>query len=106
MAIVHWVTHDGQRFEEDVADGTNLMDAAVFAGVPNINGDCGGNLSCATCHVIVDDAWADKVQAPGANECTMLDSALPTERQAHSRLSCQLIANASLDGMVLHVPQL
>ena len=104
MPTIHWITHDGQRFEEDVAEDTSLMDAAVFAGVPGIEGDCGGNLSCATCHVVVDDAWAERVGQPESNEDTMLEAALQVPRQTHSRLSCQIKATAALDGLVLHVP--
>lgn len=104
MPTIHWITHDGQRFSEDVAEGTHLMDAAVFAGVPGIEGDCGGNLSCATCHVVVDDACTACTGQPQPNEDTMLDVALQVPRQANSRLSCQIQVNAAMDGLVLHVP--
>ena len=45
--------------------GATLMRAAVGAGVAEIAADCGGCLNCATCHVIVDGAWAGRfVVAP------------------------------------------
>jgi 2Fe-2S ferredoxin len=103
VPIVHWNLPDGRRISEDVADGVSLMDAAQFAGVPGIDGECGGNLSCATCHVVVDDAWAGRCGPVGEVESVMLD-AVTSPRQPHSRLSCQLRSCAALDGVVLHVP--
>lgn len=100
---VTWVLSDGRRIVADVAQGSNLMLAAVFEGVPGIDGDCGGCLSCATCHVLVDEAWAARVGPAGVDENAMLDST-SAPRQPCSRLSCQIIAGASLDGLVLHVP--
>jgi 2Fe-2S ferredoxin len=100
---VTWVLADGRRFSADVAEGDSLMLAATFEGVPGIDGDCGGCLSCATCHVVVDEAWAAHVGPPGKDEAMMLD-ATAAARQAHSRLSCQIVAQPGLDGLVLHVP--
>jgi ferredoxin, 2Fe-2S len=103
MAKVTWVLSDGTTLTDDVSDGTSLMDAARLNDVPNILGDCGGTLSCATCHVYVDGAWQAKCGTPSADEAVMLDI-VSAPRQATSRLSCQLVASAALDGIVLHVP--
>lgn len=100
---VTWALPDGRRIEAEVALGASLMLAAQFEGVPGIDGDCGGVMSCATCHVVVDAAWAAQVGAAGAEEAAMLQSAAAPPR-AGSRLSCQLSAESSLDGLVLHVP--
>lgn len=103
MARITWQTHDGRRWQCDVNDGDNLMLAATFENVPGIDGDCGGCLSCATCHVVVDEAWAERVGPPGADESMMLDTTA-SARQPCSRLSCQIISRPELDGLVLHVP--
>jgi 2Fe-2S ferredoxin len=103
MPLIHWTLSDGSHISDDVAEGTHLMDAAQFAGVPGIAGECGGCMSCATCHVVVDAAWADQVGPAGAEERMLLEAA-PSPAQAHSRLSCQIVASASLEGLVLYVP--
>lgn len=103
MPQVHWILANGQRVSDDVNDGTNLMDAALMNSVAGIDGDCGGCLSCATCHIFVDKAWLDACPEMGVVENTMLD-AVTFPRQSGSRLSCQLIASSSLDGIVLQVP--
>jgi ferredoxin, 2Fe-2S len=102
MAKVTWVLPDGRTITDEVGDGTTLMDAARLNDVPNILGDCGGTLSCATCHVYVEPSWQDRCGVPSADEAVMLDM-VSAPRQPNSRLSCQLVASAALDGIVVRV---
>lgn len=99
-----WIQADGTSVTLDVAPGTNLMQAATAKGVPLIIGECGGSLSCATCHVVVAPEWADRVGGAESFEDQMLDIA-EAPRQASSRLSCQIVMSAALDGIVVHVPK-
>jgi ferredoxin, 2Fe-2S len=86
-----------------VKNGQSLMQGATQAGIDGIAADCGGSLSCATCHVYVDSAWLDKLPAPSADELSMLEmTAAP--RLPNSRLSCQLVATAALDGLRMGLP--
>jgi 2Fe-2S ferredoxin len=83
--------------------GHSLMRAAADGGIDGIAADCGGCLSCATCHVIVDSAWAVKLPLPAADEEAMLEmTAAP--RQPSSRLSCQIELTPALDGLVVQLP--
>ncbi len=101
---VTWILSDGRQISAEVKDGLNMMEAAVANNVPRVIGECGGSLSCATCHVYVDPAWADRAGSPERFEDGMLDVA-EAERRETSRLSCQIKASAALDGLVLHVPE-
>ncbi|WP_137702127.1 2Fe-2S iron-sulfur cluster-binding protein [Marimonas lutisalis] len=101
---VTWKLPDGSERTADVENGTSMMQAAVDNNVPGIIGECGGTLSCATCHVYVDDAWLDKTGSADDFEDAMLDVA-EAERRDSSRLSCQIEASDDLDGLVLIVPQ-
>ena len=101
---VTWKLADGREIKAEVKDGLNLMEAAVANNVPHVIGECGGSLSCATCHVYVDEAWIAKVGTPDRFEDGMLDVA-EAERRASSRLSCQIKAGPALDGLVLWVPE-
>lgn len=98
-----WKLADGREVTHDVAEGLNLMEAATARGVPGIIGECGGSMSCATCHVVVDPAWAERAGGPSAFEEDMLDIT-EAERHPTSRLSCQIRMRAELDGIVLSVP--
>ncbi|MEQ9694593.1 2Fe-2S iron-sulfur cluster-binding protein [Shimia sp. SDUM112013] len=99
-----WKLPDGSEITADIANGTNMMQAAVDNNIPGVIGECGGCLSCATCHVYVDPAWLDKTGSADDFEDAMLDVA-EAERTDQSRLSCQIEANDGLDGLVLIVPQ-
>ena len=103
MPKVTWILADGRKITADVPLGHNLMEAAVANNVPNVIGECGGCLSCATCHVYVDEAWYPKTGALSDMEGDMLEITL-AERKPNSRLSCQIKATAELDGLILHVP--
>lgn len=98
-----WILPSGQSITLEVAEGTNLMQAAVARGIAGVVGECGGSLSCATCHVVVDPDWATRAGDPGPFEADMLDIT-EAERQPSSRLSCQLRMSAELDGIVVRVP--
>jgi ferredoxin, 2Fe-2S len=103
MPLITWKLPDGTHRTLDVAEGDNLMLAATLDNIPGIDGDCGGCLSCATCHVVVAPEWIARVGTPAAAEDGMLDST-PALRQPHSRLSCQIVARADLDGLTVTVP--
>ena len=104
MPHVTWKLMDGRVISADVAEGMNLMNAAVAHNVTGVVGECGGCLSCATCHVYVDQDWAEHVGGPNDIEDSMLEITEAPKTEV-SRLSCQIIATAALDGLVLHVPQ-
>lgn len=103
MIKIRFVAHDGSSRDVAAEPGISLMEAARNNGVDGIDADCGGVCACATCHVYIDPAWADRVPPRGSNEADMLDMA--EDVQASSRLACQIRLEAALDGLVAHLPQ-
>ena len=103
MPKVTWILPSGDKVSADVPVGHNLMEAAVANNVPEVIGECGGCLSCATCHVYVDAEWVDRAGPPGDMENDMLE-VTAAERRDTSRLSCQIDSSDAIDGIVLHVP--
>lgn len=102
MPTIHLDHADGRRITIEGAAGRSLMHAAVSAGVEAIVADCGGTLSCATCHVMLDEPWRSRVRPPSKDEDAMLElTAAP--REAGSRLACQIVLDGSLDGLVARV---
>jgi 2Fe-2S ferredoxin len=81
----------------------NLIQAAEARGILGVVGECGGSMSCATCHVVVARDWADRAGQPGAFEEDILDIT-EAERQPTSRLSCQIRITVGLDGILVSVP--
>jgi 2Fe-2S ferredoxin len=102
MPLVTFITHDETEHEVHVPTGTTVMHAAIDNGVPGILADCGGACSCATCHCYVDEAWSGKTGAADDVEAQMLDFVM--EPKDNSRLSCQIVVNDELDGLVIHLP--
>ncbi len=90
-------TRSGETSEIDVGDGLTVMEAIRDNGFDELLALCGGCCSCATCHVHVDPAFADKLPAMSEDEDDLLESS--HHRVATSRLSCQLPFSGDLDGL-------
>src|SRR3546814_17866035 len=102
MAVVTFVSHDGKKHEVPFQEGSSLMQIATNNAVPGIDGDCGGEAACGTCHVIVDPQWSELVGRSGSEEEEML--AMNNERQPTPRLLCQLLVSAAWAGLLVQRP--
>ncbi|WP_280218193.1 2Fe-2S iron-sulfur cluster-binding protein [Nocardia neocaledoniensis] len=99
MPRVFYTQSDGVVRVVDGTAGDSVMATAVKNGVHGIVGQCGGTLSCATCHVYLDHAELGFFPVPGEDEDDMLECTA-SDRSDNSRLSCQLVL---VDGTDLHV---
>ncbi|APE10477.1 ferredoxin [Rhodococcus sp. 2G] len=99
MPKVFYVQPDGTERVIDGVAGDSVMSTAVRNGVAGIVGQCGGSLSCATCHVYLAVEDQQHFDAPSEDEDDMLDCTA-SDREDSSRLSCQLILSEGVD---LHV---
>jgi ferredoxin, 2Fe-2S len=103
MPKVTFIAFDGKSSTVEVPAGTSLMRAATDNRVNGIDGDCGGNCACATCHVYVDPAWTTRTGDRTHSEEDMLN--LVSELHDNSRLACQIILEDDLDGLVVSLPE-
>ncbi|WP_174286910.1 2Fe-2S iron-sulfur cluster-binding protein [Sphingomonas bacterium] len=90
-------TREGEERSLEGEAGLSVMEVIRDGGVDEILALCGGCCSCATCHVHVDPAFADKLPAMSEDENDLLDST--SDRTATSRLSCQVPFTDALDGL-------
>jgi ferredoxin, 2Fe-2S len=97
MAKMIVVSRDGSEREVEGQAGLSVMEIIRDAGFDELLALCGGCCSCATCHIHIDPAFADKVAPMGEDENDLLDSS--SHRDATSRLSCQVPFSAELDGL-------
>ena len=102
MPNIIFVKPDGSEHVVTVENGITVMEAGRDANL-GIEGTCGGCLSCATCHVIVDPAWFPKTGAPSEDEVDMLDLAFGLSET--SRLGCQIEMSDDLDGLKVTIPE-
>ncbi len=89
---------NGKTHELEAIEGWRAMEIIREYGL-TIKAECGGACSCATCHVYVDEQWADKIPPKKEDEDEMLDEAF--DIRDNSRLSCQIILDETLDGLKL-----
>ena len=102
MPKITYKTNDDKTHTIDVENGLTVMEGAVQNDIPGIDADCGGGMSCATCHVYVNEEWLAKLPVKEDGEEDMLDMAF--EPKKNSRLSCQIIVSDELDGLVVNLP--
>ena len=103
MAKIKYIEHNGKEHIVEVQNGLTVMEGAVQNDIPGIDADCGGGMSCATCHVYVKEDWYDKLTKKEMGEDDMLDQAY--EPKSNSRLSCQISVSDDLDGLTVHMPE-
>lgn len=97
MAELIVVTREGEEKTVTGSAGLSVMEVIRDAGIDELLAICGGCLSCATCHVHVDPEFADKLPPMGEDEDDLLGST--ADRDATSRLSCQIPFSDMLDGL-------
>ena len=90
-------TRDGSITTLAATPGLSVMKVIREGGVDELLALCGGSLSCATCHVIVDPTQASQLPPITEDEEDLLDGL--DYRTATSRLSCQIPFDAALSGL-------
>ena len=98
MSKITYIESSGKSHTVDVKNGLTVMEGAIQNDIPGIDADCGGGMSCATCHVYVKENWFDKMPKKEDGEDDMLDMAF--EPNKFSRLSCQIIVS---DLSLIHI---
>jgi len=103
MARMTVVDRDGKEHQVEAKPGLKVMEILreLDYGVAAI---CGGLCSCATCHVYIDEAWADRLPAKQSDEQELLVE-LTDYREQTSRLSCQVEFTEDLDNLKLTIAQ-
>ena len=106
MITIHLQAHDPAQapITLQAQPGQSLMQAAVDTNVSGIQADCGGLLTCATCHVVVHEDWVKQLPPMGRDEDGMLAFTAQT-REPGSRLSCQIMLTEALDGLQVTLPE-
>lgn len=102
MPELIFIDQQGHTTEVQARIGETVMYAARSAGVPGIIGECGGCMNCLTCHCYVAHADVARVPPARAEERDLLDGVM--EGRENSRLTCQIVVTADLDGVTFIVP--
>ena len=101
MIALTFQARDGKTTDAEAQPGETLLRVGQRAGQP-MEGTCGGQMACATCHVLIDPQYLDYLHAPSAEEEDMLD--LVPDATRSSRLACQIIMTEHLCDMLVRLP--
>ena len=97
VAHLKVVTRKGKELTLEAEAGRSVMRIIRDGGVDELAAMCGGNCSCATCHVHVDRADFGRLPPIGEDESDLLEGS--AYRTQTSRLSCQIEFTEALDGL-------
>src|SRR3989442_14794276 len=104
MPKVVYVSPAGVAREIDVPAGTTVMAAALKNGIDGIVAQCGGVGMCSPGHVFLDEQFFERLPPAQDTEEPVLEISA-VERQATSRLSCQIKVTEELDGLIGRLPE-
>lgn len=80
-------------------EGQTLMEIATAANIPGLDAECGGQLSCGTCHVEVDPEWFSLLGEATGLEAEIIEYL--SDPRPTSRLACQIQITSQLDGLTV-----
>jgi 2Fe-2S ferredoxin len=101
MPTLNVVTRTGETKQFEAKIGSTVMESIVANGIDEVLALCGGCCSCATCHVYVDPAFAEKLTPMSEAENDLLDGS--SHRKPNSRLSCQIAVSPAIEGLLVTV---
>ncbi len=103
MAEIRVTERNGEARTISADSGRPLMEALRDANF-NLQGTCGGAMSCGTCHVYIKQNWNDKLPAKSEDEQMMLEAIGDlVEVRPTSRLSCQIEISDALNGIEVEI---
>ncbi|MET0715572.1 MAG: 2Fe-2S iron-sulfur cluster-binding protein [Mycetocola sp.] len=104
MPEVEFTDYQGETRTIAANIGDHVMQLATRNGIPGIVGECGGVLSCATCHVFVEEDQLELLPPVGEMEDELLDGTA-VDREPNSRLSCQIVVDGNIDRLCVRTPE-
>jgi len=103
MPKINYIDANRKLTSINVPIGLTVMHGAVVNMVEGILAECGGALTCATCHCYIDEKWIGRIGPAQGKEKLMLNKV--NEAKLNSRLSCQLKVTEEIEGLVVHLPK-
>jgi 2Fe-2S ferredoxin len=103
MAKITYIACNGAERTAEVKPGWSVMEGAVKNNITGIVAECGGSMSCGTCHVWIDEAWRERIGPAKGGELELLE--ISDNFRGGSRCACQIKVTDGLDGLVVRTPE-
>lgn len=101
VRITFFDTASGEEHDVQAEVGKHLLDVAIDNNI-ELEGACGGELACATCHLIFEEDMYATLPEKLDEEEDMLD--LAYDLTDTSRLGCQITVKERMAGMRVTIP--
>jgi ferredoxin len=96
-----YILRNGDEKVVNAELGKHLLDVAHDNNI-ELEGACGGELACATCHLVFEDTIYPTLPEKKEEEDDMLDLAFGLTKT--SRLGCQIRVRDDFEGMKVTIP--
>lgn len=103
MPTINVINRDGETSQVEAENGLSLMEVIRDNGHDELLALCGGCCSCATCHVHIEESFADKLPKMSEDEDDLLESS--DHRNDLSRLSCQIEVTDAIEGITVTIAE-
>ncbi|KAL7427944.1 hypothetical protein ACHAXH_003143 [Discostella pseudostelligera] len=99
--MMTFIDPSGEENAAEAEIGKHLLDVAHDNNI-ELEGACGGELACSTCHLVFDKEVYDTLPPKTDEEEDMLDLAF--ELTETSRLGCQIRVTEEFEGIKVRIP--
>ena len=100
MVKINFLDNNNKLKEIEANDGSSLLEVSKKNSI-NLEGSCGGEMLCSTCHVYILSKHIDKLKKQTYEEKEIL--ALTKNLKKNSRLACQIKITNKLKGLIFSV---
>ena len=97
MVKINFLDKNENLKEIEASIGSNLLEVSKKNNI-NLEGSCGGEMSCSTCHVYILSNHLNKLKKKTKEEKEIL--ALSKNLKNNSRLACQIKITDKLNGLI------
>ena len=100
MVKINFLDKNDNLKEIEARLGSNLLEVSKKNNI-NLEGSCGGEMLCTTCHVYILSNHLEKLKKKTIEEKEIL--ALTNNLKKNSRLACQIIVTHKLKGLIFSI---
>ena len=95
------MTREGSEHVIRADPGSSMMEIIRNHGLDEIEASCGGECSCATCHIYIESGPLGAVPKISEMEDELLTGS--AHRKPESRLACQIPFDTALNGIRVQI---
>tara|TARA_B100000959_G_C14655363_1_gene490122 strand:- start:210 stop:515 length:306 start_codon:yes stop_codon:yes gene_type:complete len=100
MVKINFLDNNNNLKEIEANENSSLLEVSKKNNI-NLEGSCGGEMLCSTCHIYILSNHIDKLKKQNDEEKEIL--ALTKNLKKNSRLACQIKITNKLKGLIFSV---